>query len=342
LKALLAAGLRVEGGRAVQLAVAANGTLTYVSGGGADASQRGLLWVTRAGQQEALRPPSRDFAGVRLAPGGERAAVQVLDGDRSDIWVTELALGTLTRISATGSGVHPVWSPDGRNLVFSSLIDGRWQLLRRAADGTGAVETLVTFDAAMTWAQSTAWLPDGRLLVETRTKETGDDIGLVGEEGNRTWRPLVRTPSAEGGSALSPDRRWLAYGSDETGETQVYVQPFPGPGDRQQVPGEGWAPTWSRGGRELLYLHGGPPTNVMRVDVKLDAVSGRLVLGTPEPLLDFNFYDRRTTTRFYDADLSGDRLLFISRAGDLTEDDRHLRVVLNWAEELRRLLAKTP
>jgi len=334
-------GVRVESGRAVQLAVAANGTLAYVSGGGADANQRGLLRVTRAGQQEALRPPSRDFAGVRLAPGGERAALQVLDGDQSDIWMTELALGTLTRISATGSGVHPVWSPDGRYLVFSSLIDGRWQLLRRAADGTGAAETLVTFDAAVTRVQSTEWLPDGRLLVETRTKETGDDIGVVGDAGDRTWRPLVRTPSSEGGSALSPDRRWLAYSSDESGETQVYVQPFPGPGDRQQVPGEGWAPTWSRSGRELLYLHGGPPTHVMRVDVT-PAASGRLALGTPAPLLDFNFYDRRTTTRFYDADPSGDRLLFLSRAGDMTEDDRHLRVVLNWAAELRRLLAKAP
>ena len=312
-----------------------------MSGGGADANQRGLLRVTRAGQQEALRPPSRDFAGVRLAPGGERAALQVLDGDQSDIWMTELALGTLTRISATGSGVHPVWSPDGRYLVFSSLIDGRWQLLRRAADGTGAAETLVTFDAAVTRVQSTEWLPDGRLLVETRTKETGDDIGVVGDAGDRTWRPLVRTPSSEGGSALSPDRRWLAYSSDESGETQVYVQPFPGPGDRQQVPGEGWAPTWSRSGRELLYLHGGPPTHVMRVDVT-PAASGRLALGTPAPLLDFNFYDRRTTTRFYDADPSGDRLLFLSRAGDMTEDDRHLRVVLNWAAELRRLLAKAP
>jgi serine/threonine-protein kinase len=332
--------VRVEAGRATQLAVASNGTLVYVAGGGSGVSQKRLVWVTRAEQQEILRAPPRNYIGLRLSPDAARAAVQVVGNEGADLWVTELALGTLTRISDTGRAEHPLWSTDGRRLVFSSHVDNQWRLVIRAADGTGNVEVITSFDDSIGRVQATGWLPDGSLVVETETKSDEGDIGIVSATGDRIWRPVIRTPRFEGQSALSPDGQWLAYASDESGETQVYVQPFPGPGVRQQVPGPGWAPTWSRGGKELVYLRGGPPTDVMRVDVTPDPAAGRLAIGTPEPLATYVFYDRRTMTRFYDLPASGDRLLFISRSDELSDDERHLRVVVNWAEDLRRLLAK--
>jgi serine/threonine-protein kinase len=332
-------GVRVEPGGATQLAAASNGTLVYASGGASGRSQKRLMWVTRTEQQELLRAPPRDYIGARLSPEASRAALQVVDGERADIWVTELALGTLTRISDTGSGEHPLWSLDGRSIVFSSRVDGQWRLLRRASDGTGDTETIASFDESVRRAQPTAWLPDGTLIVETQTKSDDGDIGVLPPSGDRSWRPVVRTPKFEGQSALSPDGRWLAYTSDESGESQVYLQPFPASGARQQIPGPGWAPTWSRNGRELLYLRGGPPTDVMRVDLAPDRSTGRLAIGSPAPLASYVFYDRRTTTRFYDAPPSGERLLFISRSGELSDDERHLRVIVNWNEELRRLLS---
>jgi serine/threonine-protein kinase len=334
--------VRVESGRATQLVVAPNGTLVYAPGGLLSASQRRLMWVTRGEQQQVLPTPRRQYIGLRLSPDGSRAAVQSIEADGADIWVTELGLGTLTRISDTGSGEHPLWSLDGRNLVFSSRVDDRWRLLRRASDGTGAVETIASFDKPITRVQATSWLRDGTLLVETETGSDEGDIGIIPASGDRAWRPVVRTPKFEGQSALSPDGAWLAYGSNESGETQVYVQPFPGPGARQQIPGSGWAPTWSRNGRELLYLRGGPPTDVMRVDVTPDRATGRLVIGAPESLASYVFYERRTTTRFYDAPPSGERLLFISRSDEVSDDDHHLRVVVNWIDELRRLLSRAP
>ena len=332
--------VRVEIGRAVQMVVAPNGTLVYVSGGARGASQKRLMWVSRSEQHEMLRPPARDYIGAVLSPDASRAAVQVLDGEGADIWVTELGLGSLTRISQTGSGEHPLWSRDGRSLVFSSRIDGQWQLLRKASDGTGDLEVIAKFESAITRVQATAWLPDGTMVVETETRADEGDIGVLPASGDRTWRPVVRTPRYEGQSALSPDGRWLAYTSDESGETQVYIQPFPGRGTRQQVPGAGWAPTWTRDGREVVYLRGGPPTDVMRVDVSPDPTGLRL--GPPESAAAYIFYDRRTTTRFYDAEASGERLLFISRSDELSDDERHLRVVLNWRQELDRLMSKQP
>jgi len=99
--------------------------------------------------------------------------------------------------------------------------------------------------------------------------------------------------------------------------------------------------TWvTRDGRELMYLRGGPPTDVMRVDVTPEPAGLRI--GTPEPLAAYVFYDRRSTTRFYDAEPSGERLLFISRSDELGDDERHLRVVVNWGQELRRLVSNQP
>lgn len=331
-------GVRVEGGRATQMAVAPNGTLVYVRGVPQGASQKRLVWIDRSQRQEILRVPARDYIGLSLSPDGARAAVQAIEGEGADIWVTELALGTLTRISNSGSGEDPLWSRDGRSLVFSSRQDGKWHLFRKSADGTGEAESLASFEPPVNRAQATAWLPDGSLLVEIATRDDEGDIGVLPMTGERVWRPLVRTPNFEGHSALSPDGRWLAYGSDESGETQVYIQPFPGPAPRQQVPGPGWSPAWTRSGTELVYLAGGPPRYVMRLDVQPGRAGDRLTIGTPESLADFVFFDRRTTSRFYGALASGERLLFISRGEAAGDDEGQLRIVLNWIEELRRLV----
>jgi len=161
------------------------------------------------------------------------------------------------------------------------------------------------------------------------------DIGLMPADGSAPWRAIVKTPAREHRPAVSPDGRWLAYASDETGLTQVYVQPLAG-GARVQIPGAGHSPTWARNGTELLYLRGGPPTEVMRLAVQPGHDPGTFAFGEAEVAGDFRYFSRRTPTRQYDATAAGD-LLFIG-TGVETEFDREIRIVTNWFEELRRLV----
>jgi hypothetical protein len=334
--------LRVEGGGAVQYAVSAGGTLAYIAAAPGQDAARPLVWLTREGREVPLPAPAREYISVRLSPDGTRAAVGIASADATrpgaDVWVTEIARGTLTRITSNGQSSDPVWSPDGRSLVFTSRENGRQQLVRRSADGSGEAVVVAAFERPILFAKAMAWLPDGSLLVPVETADDSD-IGLMPADGSAPWRAIVMTPAYETLPAVSSDGRWLAYVSNETGLPQVYVQPLAGAGGtRVQVPGVGHSPTWSGNGTELLYLRGGPPTEVMRVAVRPGREPGTLALGDPEVAADFRYFSRRAPTRQYDATASGDRLLFIGSGLEDTEHDRQIRIVTNWFDELRRLV----
>ena len=336
-------GVRVEGGGAVQFAIAGDGTLVYIPGEAATAGNRGILWVDRAGQEEPLATPARNYASLVLSPDGRRAALEIEEGGGSDVWVTELARGTLTRITADpGVDGSPLWSPDGRRVVFTSNRSGRLELLWKAADGTGAAETLASFDEAVI-VRPSSWSPDGSALaIEVNTPDTGIDVGLVSVDGSGDWEPLIQTAANEYQPVISPDGKWIAYTSDETGERQVYVQRFPDLGERRQISVVlGHRPTWSPDGSELIYLGGRPSNAVMGVTVQDDAAAGGTVVGTAELLLDFRYFSRAGVHRYYDVSPDGERFLMISspQTGTDTEESlRKINVVLNWFEELKRVV----
>jgi eukaryotic-like serine/threonine-protein kinase len=334
--------VRVEGGGAVQYAVSAGGTLAYIAAAPGQEAARPLVWLTRDGREVPLPAPAREYISVRLSPDGTRVAVGTGSTDATrpgaDVWVTEIARGTLTRITSNAQSSDPVWSPDGRSLVFTSRETGQQQLVRRSADGSGEAVVVATFERPITFVQATAWLRDGSLLVQVETVD-GSDIGLMPADGSAPWRAIVMTPAYETLPAVSPDGRWLAYVSNETGQVQVYVQPLAGSaGTRVQVPGMGHSPTWSGNGTELVYLRGGPPTEVMRIAVRPGREPGTLALGDPEVAANFRYFTRRAPTQQYDATASGDRLLFIGSGLEDTEHDRQIRIVINWFDELRRLV----
>ena len=338
-------GVRVGGGGAVQYATADDGSLVYIPGTAATGT-RSLVWVDREGQEEVLTLPVSDYETLSLSPDGTRAAVIAGEDDgNADVWVSELARGTLTRLTTQpGIDTYPLWSPDGRRVAFTSTEDGRATVYWQAADGSGTPERLLT-DETMTDFVPYDWSLDGETLFLTAvSQETGRDIGMVSSDGSGIWEPLVQTPADDFSPAISPDGRWLAYASNESGGYEVYVQRFPELLGRQQVSvGGGHRPHWSEDGRELFYLRAptGPPRAVVRVTVEpTDSDPPALDFGAEEVLFDWRYYQRNSPMQFYDLSPDGQRFLMITTgdAGGVGPGRAEIRVVVDWFEELKRLV----
>ena len=335
-------GVRVESGGAVQYATADDGSLVYIPGRASDAT-RSLVWVDRRGEEEVVTLPLRGYETLSLSPDGTRVAVVAgaSSGNR-DIWISELARGTLTRLTTQpGDDTYPLWSADGQRVAFMSREDSGVTIYVQAADGSGTPDRLLT-NEMLTALVPYDWSPDGETLFLTAfSPETDRDVGMVSTDGLGTWEPLIQTPAREQSPAISPDGRWLAYASDESGRSEVYVQRFPDFLGRQQVSVEsGYRPRWSEDGRELFYLRApvGPPTAVVRVTV--EATNGdppALNFGPEEVLFDWRYHIQADPMQSYDVSPDGQRFLMItSNETDEAGSGRaEIKVVLNWTEELK-------
>ena len=305
---------------------------------------RSLVWVNLDGEEEALAAPAETYVSLSLSPDGRSAALGVVDESGNlDVWVSELARGTLVRLTTDEAmDAEPLWHPDGRQVAFVSDRSGQPEVFWQAADGSGTAERLLAFDDAVTALNPYDWSPDGAtLFVHAALPETGRDVGMVSVEGHGTWEPLIQTAAFEGAPTISPDGRWLAYTSNVTGGNEVYVQRFPQLEGRHAISvGGGFGPIWSDDGRELLYLRQpvpAAPDAVMRMP--LDFVEGdppSLIAGTPERLFDWRYYSAPGASRLYDMSPDGQRFLMITSgtAGDTGVERSEINVVLNWHQEL--------
>jgi len=328
-------GVRVEGGGAVQYSMSDEGTVAYIPGSAQSSFMRNLAFVDRDGRSEPLPAPPRDYQDLALSPDQSRLAVVINSGVESDVWVLEIARGTLTRITTeAGYDANPLWSNDGASIVFASARDGKWTLQRKSADGTGAAVVLATFDKAR-HVEPASWSPDGRTLLA----EVDSTVVSLDSTAGELPRSLI--PAATQ-AAISPDGRWVAYASSESGQLEVYLQRFPALGDRRVVSGGGasYMPIWSRDSSELFYLRGGagPPNAVMRASVRVNA-AGRADIGTPVLTNSFGYYSRARAYRSFDVTHDGQRLIVIgANAGASDGSLRTINVVVNWFEELKRLV----
>ena len=237
---------------ATDAAVADDGTLVYVPGAGV-APERTLVWVDRQGREESLRAPARAYHYPRLSPDGRRVALDVRDQER-DLWIWDFIRETPARVTFdSGLDESPVWTPDGLGLVFSSTRAGAFNLFRQAVDGTGAVERLIESPNSQ---GPKAISPDAtRIVFVEEFPKTGSDLMMLTLDKQPHAEPLVRTTFDESNAEISPDGRWLAYQSNESGSNEVYVRPFPDVnGGRWQIStGGGQQPLWARSGEELFY-----------------------------------------------------------------------------------------
>jgi serine/threonine-protein kinase len=320
----------------VDAVVAGDGTLAYVSGGAAFRG-RSLVWVDRQGRETPIPAPPRGYTFPRLSPDGTRVAVFLAEQE-TDIWVWDLGRTTLTRVTSDlGIDIHPVWTPDGRQLIFTSTrAGGVRNLFSQAADGIGVVGRLTDSPNAQN-AGSVS--PDGRRLIFTETAPmTGDDVMQVELDGTRRVTPLVRSPFAERNGAVSPDGRWLAYEANDSGRFEIYVRPFPevNRGPWQVSTAGGARPFWTRSGLELMYSS--PAGAVMRVGVER---APSWAATTPTLLVKAGYFAPPANFgRAHDISPDGQRFLMI-KGGDgsnQTAAPASLIVVQHWTEELKRLV----
>jgi serine/threonine protein kinase/Tol biopolymer transport system component len=322
---------------AANYAVSRSGTLVYAPG---DARARSLVWVDRQGHETPIKAPPRAYAIPRLSPDGTRIALDIRDQE-NDIWIWDLARETLTRLTSDpGLDAEPVWTPDGRRLLFSSTRMGVANLYGQAADGTGTADRLTS-----STIQPTSVTPDGTRVVGSATppktqwhvvlSPLASSASRAGHgpspgPGLSRVEPLIQTPFIERNAEVSPDGHFLAYESNESGRNEIYVRPFPEVerGRWQVSTGGGTQAAWARNGRELFYLDG---SNRLTA-VPVQTTGATFSAGNP-----IRLFDRAYTTpvgfRTYDVSPDGQRFLMIKEDQNATTPG--MVVVEHWSEELK-------
>ena len=238
---------------AAYLSLSRSGTLVYAPRP-SDIELRSLVWADRRGAVSRLTVNRGDFHYPRLAPDGRRLALVLQAPDEAThIWMLEIDNGRFTRLTTSGRSTMPLWTPDGNWVAFASEQQGLWSIEMVPADGSAPPVSLAASERPR---MPTSWSPDGKLLCFTEfDSESAADIWVLSVGENRAW-PLLKGPADEWGGTFSPDGRWLAYTSDEAGPSQVYVRPFPGPGEALQLStAEGGEPAWAPDGTELFYRY---------------------------------------------------------------------------------------
>jgi serine/threonine-protein kinase len=319
-------GLAIGGSGVAKAALSESGTLAYLTG---SATSRLVLVGQNGGVRPVLSEP-RAYESPRFAPDGKRIAVTVRSRP-PDIWVYDIAAGTLARLTSEAANFRPEWTPDGKRIVFLSNRSGEVGTWWRPADGTAPPQKVFeSRDEAL----EVEVAPDSGVLVY-RLNQSGGSYGVFFRSlaDVSTPRPFVSTASYhELMPSLSPDGRWLAHVSDETGAAEVYVRPFPGPGPRYPVSaGGGSEPHWAPDGRRLFYRHGRQLLAARVTTVPSFSVTGRDVLFEGN-------YSTSTSHQNYDVAPDGQGFLMLQPDADV-----EVVVVLNWLTELRaRIRAIAP
>ncbi|HTR22305.1 MAG TPA: hypothetical protein VMH88_15760, partial [Gemmatimonadales bacterium] len=329
-------GVQITPSSAPLLAWSRTGSLLYVHGAGGQPD----LNVVRVARDGAVTQIDTSWFGqfnsLALSPDGREEAVGVGTGSGLNVWVKRLDRGPFTRLSFGNSDRRPAWSPDGRLVAFIRDSGGTSTVRARPADGSGAERLLVRLDRLV---QEVTWSRDGGWLImrtDNGTTGAGDILG-VRTSGDTTPVPLASSPYTELHPALSPDGRWLAYSSNESGTPEVYVRPFPNTASgRWQISNSGGtAPRWSPNGRELYFLTG----NGAQLMAAQFATTPTFAVLSVHPLFDASRFIIDAFHQSYDVTPDGRSFLFLVSRGGVTATVPQMVWVDNWFQDLRGRLA---
>jgi Tol biopolymer transport system component len=251
--------------------------------GGSREGQNQFIWFDRSGKELATLGPDGDFMNSpMMSPDGRFVALTRAINGNADVWLLETARGVLRRFTSDiVNDIQPVWSPDGSRIVFGSNRKGEFDLYEKSATGTESERLLLGKPGSEV---ATDWSPDGRfLLYRINDPKTRYDIWAMTMDGTTKTFPVVETSFDERDGQFSPDGKWIAYQSNESGQFEIYVQEFPGPAERTPVSTTGGAQVrWRRDGKELFYI--ALDGRLMAVPLELAAGSRTVDVGTPVPL----------------------------------------------------------
>jgi len=304
--------------------VSRDGTLVYLHGDETGLQQ--LIWRDRAGRKlGTIGAPQPQIALPVLSPDGSQVVVQASENDNTDIWVHEVARGLKRRLTFDpADDTRPTWTPGGDKISFSSLRDGPSNVFIKPADGRGEAESLLATPAGE-WGFE--WSADGKYMAGSGG---GNLWYLRAEESDNGYEKVMflDTSFDAVGPDLSPDAKFLAYQSNESGRHEVYVQPFPDGGAKWQVSTNGGnGPRWRGDGKEMFYVEGG---TLMAVSV---TTSPTFSVGAAQPLFeDQTAFEGRG--QLYDVTPDGQRFVVVETLGD-ADTGQAIHVVENWYEEFR-------
>ena len=311
--------------------VSQTGALVYQSG---DAQgDWSLLWTDRDGKQAGFATPPDRYVTPRLSPDGTHLAVMIFNGvfGTGDIWVFDLARGTKTRLTfGPANQSTPVWTPDGRTVVYQSAQSGVPHLYAKQADGSGSEKPVLATKDGMEYPDS--FSPDGRYLVYERKLVNRDatyHLWVLPMFGDGEPFSVVQTAFEERDGEVSPVGKWMAYRNNESGRWEIFITAFPGGGAKWQVSTNGGsAPRWRKDGKELYFLD--LSENIVAVEVN---TSGNAVnLGVPHAL----FQALAIQPEYGPFDVTGDGKKFLLNSGDLKEGSAPFTLVQNWPAELKK------
>jgi eukaryotic-like serine/threonine-protein kinase len=306
--------------------VSRNGMLIYAPGGLQQPNLE-LVWVDRKGNMQSLPFPARRYQFPNLSPDGKKVVVAFADVQLS-IWVLSLADFTMNRLTFEGNSFWPIWTPDGERIIYGSNRNEPYTPYWKAADGSGKEERVLPRGIG---GVPYSWSPDGKYLLLTRggSLTTGSDIYLATMGSPPKLETFLATRGQDFDAQISPDGRWAAFSTDESGQFEVYVVSFPGASERRQIStGGGREPRWARNGRELFFRKG---AQMMSVEITTQPTFSA---ATPTELFVRTLNLPDTGSPDYDVSPDGQRFLMLREAPhDLPP--LQLNVVLNWFEELK-------
>jgi serine/threonine protein kinase/Tol biopolymer transport system component len=348
--------LEVTGGPVSVLEGVANGscpdsgTLVYVpqpavaaGATGAASSGNTLVWIDRQGKEEPLGAAPDAYDGLKISPDGTRVALSIMGGNQGDIWVWDIAHKTQTKLTFDkADDWRPIWTPDGKRIAFRSQRGGGLGgIYWKSADGIGEDELLASKpDKGIS---PSSFSRDGKILaaMEFSLTPLGNDIGMLSMDGKREMKELLREKHSESEPQISPDGRYMAYQSDESGKAEIYVRSFPdmNMGKWQVSSSGGGSPRWSPDGRELFYRSADA---TMAVEVETEPTFRR---GNPKILFQGMYFTNRfqmDTSTPWDISPDGKKFLMIKPAASAAaaptaaSPQPKIIVVLNWFEELKQ------
>jgi hypothetical protein len=312
--------------------VTESGLLAYVPGT-TRLPDRFLVWVDRqgAGKEFPTPAPPNSYTTPRLSPDGKLLAVSLISAGAEDLWIYDFGRNTLMRFTFAGGAASPVWTPDGRTIVYRTRTPS-FSFRSKLADGSGTEQVLLGKDFEDATATPSSVSPDGKILLFTHHSPAGT-VGTyaLSLDGSRKIQPFLQSTFNQSQPQFSPDGHWVVYTSNESGREEVYVQPFPGPGGKWLIStGGGVYPLWARSGREIFFRS---EDKMMGVPVEIQPT---FKAGTPRVLFQGGSYlAGYLGLGTYDVAPDGQHFLMIKEK-EAPASSKQLNVILHWTDELKR------